>query len=86
MRRRAAAVAVAVFATAGVGCGDSPAPQAERTCGKAVLNDWADGRIDKAYPAPCYEAAIEAMPEDLRAYSTATDDISRALYSHRDSP
>jgi hypothetical protein len=26
------------------------------------------------------------MPEDLRAYSTAKDDISRALYSHRTEP
>ena len=87
MSRRAAAVlAVAVLVTVGTGCGGVGEPQAERACGKAVLTDWADGRIDRAYPPPCYEAAIETMPEDLRAYSTATDDISRALYSHRDAP
>ena len=87
MSRRAAAVlAAAVFMTAGSGCGGVGEPQAERVCGKAVLSDWADGRIDRAYPDPCYEAAIETMPEDLRAYSTAKDDISRALYSHRDAP
>jgi hypothetical protein len=51
-----------------------------------VLSDWADGRIDRAYPDPCYEAAIDTMPEDLRAYSTAKDDISRELYSRRSVP
>jgi hypothetical protein len=66
------------------GCGPFDHPGAERACGQAVLADWADGRIDKTYPDPCYEAAIDVMPEDLRAYTTAKDDISRALYAHRD--
>ena len=47
--------------------------------GKLSLADWADGRIDRTYPAPCYLAAIDALPEDVRAYTTAKDDISRAL-------
>ena len=69
------------------GCGSSAPPQAaEQACGKAVLADWADGRIDGTYPDPCYLAALDAMPEDLRAYSTAKDDISRALHTHRDAP
>lgn len=75
---------VALTAAVLVGCGGLGAPQAERSCGKAVLSDWADGRIDRVYPDPCYEAAIDVMPEDIRAYTTAKDDISRALYSHRD--
>ena len=78
--------AAALAASALSGCAQVPQPQAERACGKAVLGDWADGRIDRVYPDPCYQAAIDAMPEDLRAYSTAKDDISRALYSHRDLP
>ena len=79
--------AAALAASALTGCAQvPPQPQAERACGKAVLSDWADGRIDRVYPDPCYQAAIDAMPEDLRAYSTAKDDISRALYSHRDLP
>ena len=73
--------AAAVLSSCGAFAGQ---PQAERACGKAVLSDWSDGRIDRTYPDPCYEAAIETMPEDLRAYSTAKDDISRELYSHRD--
>jgi hypothetical protein len=69
------------------GCGPwGGQPHVERACGEAVLTDWADGRIDRTYPEPCYEAAIDVMPEDLRAYTTAKDDIARALYSHRDDP
>lgn len=82
-RREAVSVVCAVVATVLVGCGGVGQPQVERACGKAVLSDWADGRIDRAYPDPCYQAAIDTLPEDLRAYSTARDDISRALYSHR---
>jgi hypothetical protein len=48
-------------------------------CADAVMNDWLDGRIDKRYPPRCYGAALDALPEDVRAYSTASDDISRAL-------
>jgi hypothetical protein len=85
-RRGGTALAVGVVALALAGCGGIGQPQAERACGKAVLSDWADGRIDRTYPDPCYQAAIDVMPEDLRAYSTAKDDISRALYSHRTEP
>jgi hypothetical protein len=85
-RRAGTTLAVGVIAIVLSGCGGIGQPQAERACGKAVLSDWSDGRIDRTYPDPCYQAAIEVMPEDLRAYSTAKDDISRALYSHRDAP
>jgi hypothetical protein len=84
-RRAATALAVAMVAVVLSGCGGLGQPQAE-ACGNAVLSDWSDGRIDRTYPDPCYQAAIDVMPEDLRAYSTAKDDISRALYSHRDEP
>jgi hypothetical protein len=88
MRRRGLTVLVlsAVVAVLS-GCGTFNAkPEADQACGQAVLHDWADGRIDRTYPAPCYEAAIDTMPEDVRAYTTAKDDISRELYSHRDTP
>jgi hypothetical protein len=65
------------------GCGSGAEPQAEQACGKAVLADWTDGRIDRTYPGPCYLAAIDGLPEDVRAYTTAKYDISRALYSRR---
>jgi hypothetical protein len=83
MRRRAGpAFACALALLALTGCGAS-AEQAERACGKAVLADWTDGRIDDTYPDPCYLAAIDVLPEDVRAYTSAKDDISRALYSSR---
>ena len=79
-------MAAAVFA-AGLflmvaGLGDAPTG-AERDCGRAVLHDWSDGRLDATYSRLCYLAALDGMPEDLRAYTTAQDDITRALQSWR---
>ena len=54
MRRAGAAFAVGVTLLALCGCGSGAAPQAERTCGQAVLSDWADGRLDRTYADPCY--------------------------------
>ena len=82
-RRVGIALAVGAIGVALSGCGGIGQPRAERACGKTVLSDWADGGIDRTYPDPCYHAAIDVMPEDLRAYTTAKDDIARALYSHR---
>jgi hypothetical protein len=48
-------------------------------CGTAVLKDWADGKLDRVYPVKCYQDALDAMPEDMRSYTTAPDDIKRAL-------
>jgi hypothetical protein len=49
-------------------------------CENRVLTDWSDnGRIDRLYALECYDAAIEAMPADLRDYTDATDVIRRAL-------
>lgn len=49
------------------------------TCGAAVMRDWADGGIDGRYAPHCYAEALDALPEDVRAYSTAADDIAQAL-------
>jgi hypothetical protein len=48
-------------------------------CGTTVLKDWADGKLDRAYPVKCYQDALDAMPEDMRSYTSAPDDIKRAL-------
>lgn len=86
-RRGLTVLALGAAAALLPGCGAfGGQPHVERACGKAVLSDWSDGRIDRTYPDSCYEAAIDTMPEDVRAYTTAKDDISRALYSHRDIP
>ena len=53
---------------------------AAKSCGKKVVDDWyADGRVDGTYPPHCYDDAIEILPRDVRDYSSAKDDISRAL-------
>ena len=50
------------------------------TCGKKVIDDWYDnGRVDGSYPLHCYDDAIDALPRDVRDYSSAKDDIERAL-------
>lgn len=55
-------------------------PAAARpACADAVITDWSDGRFDRVYPPACYAAALNALPEDVRNYSTAVDDIMAAL-------
>jgi hypothetical protein len=49
------------------------------TCASRLLMDWRDGRIDATYPVACYRDALATMPEDVRVYSSAEDDITRAL-------
>src|SRR5437899_1189913 len=56
-------------------------------CWKQVLNDWSKGRAIGVYPLHCYRDAIKNLPEDLRDYSSAADDIGAALQAqiaHRD--
>jgi hypothetical protein len=48
-------------------------------CGAAVLKDWSDGKLDRTYPVRCYQDALDRMPEDMRSYTSAPDDIQRAL-------
>ena len=52
-------------------------------CGKRLVNDWYDGRIDNRYPVRCYHDAIRfarANP-DLNQYSSLEEDLRRALRS-----
>jgi len=58
----------------------SPMPAFGAPCATALVQDWSDnGRIDRVYAPSCYPAAIAALPEDVRAYGTAAEDIERAL-------
>ena len=63
--------ALAVFA--------APAAAAPPPCWKTLLNDWYDGHIDHTYAIPCYHQAIAHLPRDVQNYSSAKDDILRAL-------
>jgi len=67
---------VAVCASAAVF--SAPAPAAT-PCWKLLLNDWYDGTINNIYPIPCYHQAIAHLPTDVQVYSSARDDITRAL-------
>jgi hypothetical protein len=52
---------------------------AAKPCGRQVLDDWNDGRIDGTYSLHCYDDAIELIPRDVRYYSSAEEDINRAM-------
>ena len=57
------------------------ASKAGAPCWKVLLNDWYDGRIDGTYPRHCYSDALKHLPADVQTYSSAHDDILRALQS-----
>ena len=67
-----AVAALSFLAFAGPASAASP-------CWKILVNDWYDGRIDGAYPVSCYRAAINNAPEDIKSYSSLTDDLRRAM-------
>jgi hypothetical protein len=57
-----------------------PTASAAPSCGRQVIDDWYDdGRIDGTYDYHCYDDAIEILPRDVRDYSSAKEDIQRAL-------
>lgn len=61
--------------------GTSPgnAVAARSTCWQQVIRDWTAGHVDDTYAPRCYRDAVSHLPEDLRTYSSAPDDINRAL-------
>ncbi len=77
---RRAALAVALLAPVLLALLAAGPAAAAESCGKKVIDDWyADGRVDGTYPPHCYDDAIEILPRDVRDYSSAKDDITRAL-------
>ena len=45
-----------------------------------MIDDWYDdGRVDGTYALHCYDDAIDALPRDVRDYSSAKEDIQRAM-------
>lgn len=78
--KAAVVAAIAAFAVAGAAL-RAPAAQAATPCWKVLLNDWYDGRIDQTYPVHCYREALKHLPSDVQTYSSAHDDILRALQS-----
>jgi hypothetical protein len=72
------ALVAGAFAGAAV---HAPRAQAAIPCWKVLLHDWYDGRIDHVYPVHCYRDALKHLPTDVSTYSSAHDDILRALQS-----
>jgi len=64
--------AVLAATTAGPASASTP-------CWKVLINDWLDGRIDQLYAVHCYRDAINHLPADIEEYSSARQDINRAL-------
>jgi len=62
-----------------VAAAPAAASAAPKSCGEKVIDDWFDGRIDGTYDLHCYDDAIEQLPRDVRDYSSAKEDIERAL-------
>jgi len=76
------ALSLAIVAAALVGALARPiAADAAGPCWKTLLTDWYDGRIDDTYPLHCYQDALHHLPPDVQTYSSARDDIMRALQS-----
>jgi hypothetical protein len=69
-----ALAAVVITALAG-----PPAAAAQTACWQKVLDAWSKGTLQATYPVSCCRAALQHLPAGVRAYSTATDDIQRAL-------
>ena len=57
---------------------------AAKSCGRQVIDDWYDnGRVDGTYALHCYDEAIDNLPRDVRDYSSAKEDIQRALTNRK---
>ena len=57
---------------------------AAKSCGRQVIDDWYDnGRVDGTYALHCYDDAIDNLPRDVRDYSSAKEDIQRALTNRK---
>jgi hypothetical protein len=78
----AGAAALLAFGAAGAGAAPSASLEATSGCYLQVINDWLDNnQVDRIYAIPCYTQAIQHLSQfpDVQGYSSAEDDIRRAL-------
>jgi hypothetical protein len=68
--------------------GAAPAAAAKKpSCAEQVVADWYDnGRVDYLYPLHCYREAIKSLPPDVKDYSSAKEEIERALQDAANRP
>src|ERR1051326_422250 len=72
-------IIVGLVAAVAAATGSSAARAETADCGKAVIAAWDSGRLDSSFAPECYRKALQELPEDIRIYSSAGDDINRAL-------
>jgi hypothetical protein len=75
--RGATAFLVVLAVMLALGAGTARA--AAEPCWHRVLSAWSAGNLDSSYPPACYRTALDHLPEDVAMYSSAQDDIDRAL-------
>ena len=69
-----------VTVLAAIALGVTGTATAATPCWRQVVNDWyRNNRVDNTYPIHCYSEAIANLPEDVKGYSNAPDDIRRAM-------
>jgi hypothetical protein len=84
---RAIAVAVAVGLLAVLAAAGPAAAAKKPSCAEQVVADWYDnGRVDYLYPLHCYREAIKSLPPDVKDYSSAKEEIERALQDAANRP
>jgi hypothetical protein len=80
MRKLVAVISLSAALATGLLLLALPGTAAAKTpCWEQILNDWSNNRPIGTYPLHCYRDAIRNLPEDLRDYSSAADDIQAAL-------
>lgn len=76
------AAATAAFAAPAAQAAPAALQQTTSHCWLDVINDWLDNnQVDGTYAIPCYTQAIQQLSArpDIAGYSSAIDDIHRAL-------
>jgi len=57
-----------------------PGTAAAESCAQRVIDDWSrHGELTHSYPIHCLRAALDQVPEDVRDYTSFTDDVEAAL-------
>lgn len=70
--------ALALSATVSTAAAGKPAGK-KPACWKVLINDWYDGTINGKYALHCYRDALKHLGSDTKGYTSAYDDIKRAL-------
>ncbi|HWB23743.1 MAG TPA: hypothetical protein VG652_12760 [Gaiellaceae bacterium] len=74
--------AATIFVAAVLSISAAPAlarAAAPTPCWQQVMNQWYQGEIKSIFPLDCYHEAIKHLPTDIQVYSSARDDINKAL-------